>query len=125
MWRRGVVVITTAQLPSTKPELMLTVCWRFAMVRISSSGPGWKQGVNAFFQSTVPQNQFIIVTSSIEATKEASETAKTKATEATDFIRSKFAAKKIISSKIKPVSEPEPSPEIQIHTNNKINKYPT
>ena len=33
---RGVVVITTAQLHSTKPEL------RFAMVRISDNGPGWK-----------------------------------------------------------------------------------
>ena len=49
LWRRGVVVITTAQLHSTKPELRFCAgsnptraCWRFAMVRISDSGPGWK-----------------------------------------------------------------------------------
>ena len=49
MWRRGVVVITTAQLHSTKPELRFCAgsnpargMLRFAMVRISDSGPGWK-----------------------------------------------------------------------------------
>ena len=46
--RHGVVVITTAQLHSTKPELrlcaetLLAACRRFAMVRISDYGPGWK-----------------------------------------------------------------------------------
>ena len=46
---RGVVVITTPQLHSTKPELrfcvvqtLLPACRRSAMVRISDNGPGWK-----------------------------------------------------------------------------------
>ena len=42
IWRshnhNGAVVITTAQLHSTKPELRLG----FAVVRISENGPGWK-----------------------------------------------------------------------------------
>ena len=49
MWRWGVVVITTAQLHSTKPELssaqvqiLFMACRRFAIVKISDSGPGWK-----------------------------------------------------------------------------------
>ena len=49
VWRRGVVVITTAQLHSTKSELgfcvgsnLLAARQRFAMVRISDNGPGWK-----------------------------------------------------------------------------------
>ena len=49
LWRRGVVVITTAQLHSTKPELRFCTglnparaCRRFAMVRISDNDPGWK-----------------------------------------------------------------------------------
>ena len=48
-WRRGVVVITTAQLHSTKPKLsseqvqtLFAACRRFAMVRISDNGPDWK-----------------------------------------------------------------------------------
>ena len=48
--RRGrVVVITTTQLHSAKPELrlcagsnLLTACRKFAMVRISDNGPCWK-----------------------------------------------------------------------------------
>ena len=47
-WRRGVVVITIAQLHSTKPELRFCAgsnpargVSRFAMVRISDNGPGW------------------------------------------------------------------------------------
>ena len=43
------VVITTAQLHSTKPELRFSTgsnpaaaCRRFAMMRISDNGPGWK-----------------------------------------------------------------------------------
>ena len=57
-WRHGVVVITTVQLHSTKPEprfcvlcrfklclqTLLAACQRFAMVRISDNGLGWKQG---------------------------------------------------------------------------------
>ena len=35
MWRRGVVVITTAQLHSTRPEL------GFCDGEISDNGPGW------------------------------------------------------------------------------------
>ena len=45
-WRRGVVVITTAQLHSTKLELRFCAgsnpARRFEMVRISDNGPGWK-----------------------------------------------------------------------------------
>ena len=47
--RRGVVVITTAQLHSSKPEPTFCTssnpargCERFAKVRISDNGPGWK-----------------------------------------------------------------------------------
>ena len=49
--RLGVVDITTAQLHSTKPELMFcggsaqilhAACRRFAMMRIFDNGPGWK-----------------------------------------------------------------------------------
>ena len=45
-WNRGVMVVTTAQLHSTKPELKFcagsVACQRFAMLRISDSGPSWK-----------------------------------------------------------------------------------
>ena len=47
-WPRGAVLIATAQLHSARPELrfcvesLLAACWRFAMVRISDNGPGWK-----------------------------------------------------------------------------------
>ena len=48
-WCRGVVVITAAQIHSTKPnsdsaqvQTLLAACRRFAMVRISDNGPGWK-----------------------------------------------------------------------------------
>ena len=49
LWRRGVVVMTTAQLYSTKHEfssaqvqILLAACRRFAMVRISDDGHCWK-----------------------------------------------------------------------------------
>ena len=52
LWRRGVVLITTAQLHLTKPELikpgsaqvqtLLAACPRFAMARISGNGPDRK-----------------------------------------------------------------------------------
>ena len=49
MWRRGVVVITTEPLHSSKPEsdseqiqALLEACRRSAIVRISDNGPGWK-----------------------------------------------------------------------------------
>ena len=46
-WCRGAVLITTAQLHLTNPELRFCACSnpacrRFAMVRISENGPGWK-----------------------------------------------------------------------------------
>ena len=48
-WRHGVVVINTAQLQSTESELrfcevqiLLVVCHRFAMVKISDNGHSWK-----------------------------------------------------------------------------------
>ena len=49
LWQRGVVVITTAHLyqlglnsVSAQVQTLLTACRRFAMVRISDSGPGFK-----------------------------------------------------------------------------------
>ena len=67
-WRRGVVVITTAQLHSTKPELrfcagsnpargVLEICdgedlWQWSRLEIR---------LNAFRRSTKPQKQFIII----------------------------------------------------------------
>ena len=38
-WRRGVVVIATAQL---QVQVLFAVCRRFAMVSISDNGPDWK-----------------------------------------------------------------------------------
>ena len=47
--RRGVVVVLIAQLHSTKPnsvsaqsQILLMMCRRFPMVRISDSGSDWK-----------------------------------------------------------------------------------
>ena len=67
-WRRGVVVITTLQLHSTKPELRfcagsnparggLEICdgeglWQWYQLEIR---------INAFRWSTIPQKQFIII----------------------------------------------------------------
>ena len=67
-WRRGVVVITTLQLHSTKPELRfcagsnparggLEICdgeglWQWYRLEIR---------INAFRWSTIPQKQFIII----------------------------------------------------------------
>ena len=49
LFAHHIVVIITAQLHSSKPELssaqvqtLLAACRRFAMVRISGNGPGWK-----------------------------------------------------------------------------------
>ena len=49
IWCCGVVVITMAQLHSTKPEvgsaqdqILFAVCWKFEMVSISDNGPSWK-----------------------------------------------------------------------------------
>ena len=47
-WRRDVVVITTTQLHSTKPEFR------------TCAGPNPAHGVKAFRRSTTPQKQFII-----------------------------------------------------------------
>ena len=49
-WHHGFMVIATAQPYSTKPELrfcagfeiLLAVCQRFTMVKISDDGAGWK-----------------------------------------------------------------------------------
>ena len=47
--RCGVLVITTTQHHSTKPEfrfcivqILFVACWRFPVVWISDNGPGWK-----------------------------------------------------------------------------------
>ena len=47
LWRRGVMVINTVQLHSSKPELRFCACSNPArgvseMVRISGDGPSWK-----------------------------------------------------------------------------------
>ena len=52
LWRRGVIVITTAQIhkfihrslksSSAQAQILLAVCWSFAMVRISDNGSGGK-----------------------------------------------------------------------------------
>ena len=52
-WHHGVVVNTIAQLHSIKSgsamvQILLTECWRFAIMRISESGHGWKQGLSSF-----------------------------------------------------------------------------
>ena len=46
-----IVIITAMQLHSTKPELgsvqieiLLAVCWRFTIMRISHRVPSWKYG---------------------------------------------------------------------------------
>ena len=68
MWRLGVVVITTAQLHSTKPEL--TFCADSNPARgVSEIRDGedlwqWSQleiRLNAFRRLTMPQKQFIII----------------------------------------------------------------
>ena len=55
IWHRGVVVITIAQLHSTKPELRFCggsnlACgvWEICDGEDSDSGPGWKQGLTPF-----------------------------------------------------------------------------
>ena len=68
MWRRGVVVITTAQLNSTKPELRFCAgsnpargvsdirdgedLWQWSRLEIR---------LKAFHWSNIPQRQFIII----------------------------------------------------------------
>ena len=62
----GLVVIFTAQLyskeglnsGSAQIHIVLAVCRRFAMVRISDISPGG-QKFNVFRRSTIPQKQFI------------------------------------------------------------------
>ena len=41
-------------------QILLAACRRFAMVRISDNGPGWKLGVNIFCESNIPRKQFTI-----------------------------------------------------------------
>ena len=60
-------VVTTAQLiqqrlnsDSVQVQTLFEVCRRFAIVRISDNGRGWKQDVNSFRRSTIPQKQFNI-----------------------------------------------------------------
>ena len=68
LWCRGVVVITTAQLHSTKPELRLCAGSNPARgvseIRDGEDLWQWSQleiRLNAFCQSTIPQKQFIII----------------------------------------------------------------
>ena len=65
-WRRGVVVITTAQLHSTKPELRLCAGSNPArgVLEIRDGEDLWQWfrleiRLNAFRRSTIPQKQFI------------------------------------------------------------------
>ena len=43
---------------SLQVQILLTMCWRFAMVRISDN---WEIRLNTFCKSTIPQKQFIII----------------------------------------------------------------
>ena len=52
LWRCGAVVITTAQLHSTKPELDGEDLWQWSRLEIR---------LNTFRRSTIPQKQFIII----------------------------------------------------------------
>ena len=68
MWRRGVVVLTAAQLHSSlnsdsaQVRTKLVACRKFAMMRISDNGPYWKKGLIVFcWSTTIPQKQFIII----------------------------------------------------------------
>ena len=68
-WRRGVVVITNAQLHSTKPELRFCAGSKPAccVSEIRNGEDLWQWSrleirLNAFRRSTIPQKQFIIIT---------------------------------------------------------------
>ena len=67
-WRRGVVVITTAQLHSTKPELRIRAGSNSARgvseIRDGEDLCQWPRPeirLNAFRRSTIPQKQSIII----------------------------------------------------------------
>ena len=67
-WCHGVVVITTAQLHSTKPELRLCTGSNLAcnVSEICNCEDPWQWSwleirLNAFCRSTIPQKQFIII----------------------------------------------------------------
>ena len=71
LWRRGVVVITTAQLHSTKPELRFCAGSNPArgVLEIRDGEDLWQWSrleirLNAFRRSTRSQKQFIIINSS-------------------------------------------------------------
>ena len=68
MWHRGVVVITTAQLHSNKPELRFCAgsnpARGVSKIRDGEDLWQWSQlemRSNAFRRSTTPQKQFIII----------------------------------------------------------------
>ena len=68
MWCRGVVVITTAQFHSTKPELIFCAGSNPArgVPEIRDGEDLWQWSrleirLNAFRRSTIPQKQFIII----------------------------------------------------------------
>ena len=68
LWRRGVVVITTAEIHSTKPELRFCAgSNRAGDVSEIGDGEGlWQWSrleirLKAFCRSTIPQKQFIII----------------------------------------------------------------
>ena len=67
-WCHGVVVITTAQLHSTKPELRFCTgsnpAWSVSEIHDGEDLWQWswlKIRLNTFHQSTIPQQQFIII----------------------------------------------------------------
>ena len=68
MWYRGLVVITTAQFHSTKPELRFCAgsdpAHVLSEIRDGEDLWQWSRleiGLNAFRRSTIPQEQFIII----------------------------------------------------------------
>ena len=50
--------ITIVQIHSTEPELLLALCRRFVVVRISDNDPSWKKKLHGFHWSTIRQKQF-------------------------------------------------------------------
>ena len=68
LWHRGVVIITTAQLHSTKPELRFCTGSNLARdkLEICNAEDLWQQSqleirLNTFHWSTIPQKQLIII----------------------------------------------------------------
>ena len=65
-WRLGVVVVTTTQLHSPKPQLKILRKFKSCSQCVGDDGYFWQWSLleirlNALRQSTIPQKQFIII----------------------------------------------------------------